>query len=81
MAGSFDPVKYMEKMRIFIKNRQAVPLEELDKYAGQWIAWSPDGTHVVAGAEDLDDVYKAVVAAGYDPQECVFGPADYDPSI
>jgi hypothetical protein len=81
MADKFDPIKHMERMGIFFKNRQAVPLEELEKYAGQWVAWSPDGTRIVAGAEEFDELVKAVVAAGYDPQECVFGPADYESSI
>lgn len=81
MADNDDLKKYAEKMGIFIKNRQAFPPEELLKYAGQWVAWSPDGTHIVAGAEEFDDLWKAVAAAGYDPRECVFGPADYDNSI
>ena len=75
---NFDPIKQMEKMRIFIANRQKIPLEELDKYAGQWVAWSPDGTHIIAGANDLDELWQAVIAAGYDPQECVFGSTDYE---
>ncbi|HKI34221.1 MAG TPA: hypothetical protein VKA46_20380 [Gemmataceae bacterium] len=79
MADNFDPIKQMEKMRVFIPNRQAFPLEELEKYEGQMIAWSPDGTHIVASSsESFDAVCEAVVAAGYDPQECVFS---YVPGI
>jgi hypothetical protein len=73
MAGQFDPIKQMEKMRIFIQNRQAFAPEELAKYEGQWVAWSPDGTHIVAGSNESEEaVWSAVIAAGYDPQEVVF---------
>ena len=34
----------------FIKNRSEIPPEALEKYMGQWIAWSPDGTHIVAAS-------------------------------
>ncbi len=34
--------QFVERMRIFMRNRDAFPLDELMKYAGQWIAWSPD---------------------------------------
>ena len=33
---------------LFNINRNKVPLSELQKYAGQWVAWSADGTHIVA---------------------------------
>ena len=39
------------------------PVEELAKYAGQWVAWSPDGTRVAASAsspEMLDDLQPGV---------------------
>jgi hypothetical protein len=73
MTDEDDLRRYAEKMGVFIKNRQSFPLEELMKYAGQWIAWSPDGTHIVAGSSESEEaVWDAVIAAGYDPHECVF---------
>ena len=73
MAGEFDPIKEMKRMGIFIKNRQAFPLEELEKYEGQWVAWRPDGTHIVAASSTSEQaVWDGIAAAGYDPQECVF---------
>jgi hypothetical protein len=57
-------------MQTFIRNRQQFPADELQKYAGRYVAWSPDGTRIVASDEDdpirLD---AAVRAAGYDPAE------------
>jgi glucose/arabinose dehydrogenase len=59
-------------MQTFIQNRQRFPLEELQKYAGKYIAWSPDGTQVVASGDEEALVEKAVKEAGYDPSEVVF---------
>lgn len=57
------------------------PLDELHKYAGKCIAWSPDGTSIVAGADDYDILDRAVCAAGYDPSRCVFSYVDGESSI
>jgi hypothetical protein len=69
-----EELKYMERMRIFIENRQAYPPEELlQKYGGQWVAWSCDGTHIVAASsEGGGAVHDLVVAAGIDPSQVVF---------
>jgi hypothetical protein len=53
----------------FNKNRLAFPPEELLQYRGQYIAWSPDGSRIIAGDRDflkLDDTVKGL---GYDPSE------------
>jgi len=42
--------------RLFLANPPAVPVEKLAKYAGQWVAWSPDDTHIAAGPELLDAI-------------------------
>ena len=66
--------QYAERMRLFIKNRQAFPPEELAKYAGQWVAWSRDGTRIVAGSSESDAaLIAALERAGEDPLEFVFG--------
>lgn len=65
---SFD-----DEIATFIKNRQAVPLEELEKYAGQWVAWHPDGTHIVVGSSESEDALIALLRAeGKDPLQFVF---------
>ena len=33
---------------LYSKNRRDFPLQELQKYAGQWVAFSADGTRIVA---------------------------------
>jgi hypothetical protein len=55
----------------FLANRSAFPLEELARHAGQWIAWSPDGSRIVAHARDLEALDGLVFKAGVDPEECV----------
>ena len=39
-------------MQLFIRNRSRFPVEELGKYIGQYVAWSPDGTGIIASDED-----------------------------
>jgi hypothetical protein len=63
----------------YIKNRQAFPLEELEKYAGQWVAWASDGTHIVAGSGESEEALIGLLkAAGKDPLQFVF---DYIPGL
>jgi hypothetical protein len=66
---------------LFRKNRAAFPLSELAKYQGQWIAFDPEGTKVVAAAPTVGAVHKKVIDAGYDPEQVSFegvpGPDDF----
>jgi hypothetical protein len=62
---------YPENRRRFLENRPKYPLDELLRYAGRWIAWSPDGTRVVASAEDLENLEDLVRQGGEDPAQCV----------
>ena len=69
---SFDAATY-------IQNRRAFPLEELEKYAGQWVAWAPDGSHIVAGSSQSEEALIAVLRdMGKDPSQLVF---DYIPGL
>src|SRR5579884_808622 len=52
----------------FDENQSKFPLDELAKYEGQHIAWSWDGTRIVASGVDWDEVQSKVIAAGIDPQ-------------
>ncbi len=56
----------------FTKNRAVFPLDELAKYIGKWVAFSPDGTKIVAAHEDVETLDQLVCDAGYDPQTVVF---------
>jgi hypothetical protein len=61
--------------RVFQKNRARFTRAELEKYDGQWVAFSDDGSRIVASSEDLGELDKLVTAAGEDPQkvgyECI----------
>ncbi len=58
-------------MRKFLQNRSQFSSTELEKHAGKYVAWSPDGTRIVAADEDPMKMVAAVKSAGYDPAECV----------
>jgi hypothetical protein len=53
----------------FVKNRNAFPADELDQYTGQHVAWTADGTRILASDPDPLKVLAAVKALGYDPCE------------
>ena len=57
------------RLEQFIRNRNAFPVEELDHYTGQHVAWSPDGTRILASDPDPLKVLAAVRALGFDPAE------------
>ena len=57
-------------MQEFMKNRQQFPAEELWKYVNKYVAWSPDGTKIIASDdEDGLRLHAAIRAAGFDPSE------------
>jgi hypothetical protein len=58
-------------MRQYLKNRSAAPVDLLVKHRGEWIAWSPDGTHVVASTKNPEILDELVRNAGENPEECV----------
>ncbi len=58
-------------MQEYLKNRLQFPLAELAQYAGEYVAWSPDGTRIVASSRDLEVLEDLLCAAGEDPEECV----------
>ena len=53
----------------YVKNRCGHSPDELALYADQWVAWSADGTAVVAHHADLVEVAAMVKAAGIDSEE------------
>jgi hypothetical protein len=56
---------------LFIESCNRFPPEELEKYRGQWVAWSLDGTRIIAHAHDLDTLYERVLQAGEPVNRCV----------
>ena len=67
-------------MQRFQKNRQEFPVEELARYAGKYVAWSPDGTHILASNEDELQLANAVQAPGHNSAEVLiaFVPSEDD---
>jgi hypothetical protein len=56
----------------FAKNIAKTPLDELQRWAHRHVAWSRDGTRIVAGAETLGELFTALRRAGVDPSSVVF---------
>jgi hypothetical protein len=55
----------------YAENRQKFPLEELDKYAGMYVAWSSDGTRIIASGKDRESLWEALEHAGIDFNQVV----------
>lgn len=51
-------------------NRSTFDPALLAPYVGQWIAWSPDSSRVVAHAKDVETLDERVAKAGEDPSRC-----------
>jgi hypothetical protein len=53
----------------FRRNQSRFPREELERYNGQYVAWSQDGTRILAADPDPLRLDGLLYAAGYDPSE------------
>jgi hypothetical protein len=67
-----DLLTELEERRKCLENRAQFPLDELSRYAGQWVAWSPDGARIVADATNPEALDELIRDAGEDPERCVF---------
>jgi hypothetical protein len=56
----------------YVKNRSKWLPDDLLPYAGQWVAWSADGSRIVAHHEDLLEAARMVEAEGLDREDVVF---------
>ncbi|NUQ63608.1 MAG: hypothetical protein HUU20_14120 [Pirellulales bacterium] len=68
-------------MQEYLRNRRQFPHDALEKYAGQHVAWSPDGTRIIASAEDVLRLVEAITALGFDSAEVVIEPIPYPDEI
>ncbi len=57
--------------KTYDENRRRFPSEELLQHAGQFVAFSLDGTRILASGADMDEVEAQLVAAGIDPARVV----------
>ena len=53
------------------ENRSKFPLDELAKHWGKHVAFSPDGTRIVASGDSFDEVIEKLQAAGIDVSQVV----------
>jgi hypothetical protein len=59
---------------LYTENRNQFPLEELQKYAGQWVAFSRDGTKILASYFDPEGVAKMIDDARIPRTAVIFEP-------
>jgi hypothetical protein len=55
----------------YFENRRNCPPQELEKYAGEYVAWSWDGSQILASGASMEQVEQQLVAAGIDPSRVV----------
>jgi hypothetical protein len=56
----------------YIENRAKFPVEELARHAGNWVAFSPDGSRVLDSCESLAELDRLLKQAGTDIENVVF---------
>ena len=68
-------------MQEFLKNRNQFPPEELEKFAGRYVAWSPDGTSILASDDDQIRLDATIRELGYDPAEILVSSVPFPDEI
>jgi hypothetical protein len=68
-------------MQEFLKNRRQFPPEELEKYSGRYVAWSPDGTRIIASDDDQIRLDTTIRDLGYDPAEVLVSSVPYPDEV
>ncbi len=58
--------------KVYVENRGKFLPEDLRPYDGQWVAWSADGSRIVAHNADLGCVVREVDQAGLQRDDVVF---------
>lgn len=66
------------KIEEFLRNREQLPMEELEEYDGKWVAISADGARIIAGADTIADLENVLAEAGIDPQTVGFERIELD---
>jgi hypothetical protein len=59
-------------LQSFEGNRSKYPPQQLLPYAGLFVAWSADGTRILASGEDRITLYQNLQAAGIQSNQVVF---------
>lgn len=58
-------------VKSYRENRKLIPIEELATHQGKWVAFSRDGTEVIASAKTPETLARKVAAKGKQPQHVV----------
>jgi hypothetical protein len=61
-----------------VKNRNAFPFEQLQKYERQHVAWSLDGNCILDGDKDPTELIAKLDRAGYKSDDYVLSYVDFD---
>lgn len=69
--SAFEKQHFPPGFEHFHQNRNNFPPDELAKYAGQYVAFSGDGTRILASGDTMEAVEEKLVAAGIDPSQVV----------
>jgi hypothetical protein len=57
--------------RVYAANRPQELWDEADQYRDEWLAWSADGTRIIAHHHDPSEVCALVKAAGLESEDVV----------
>jgi hypothetical protein len=63
MATNHKPVQGIDPV-VYEQNRQKIAPTALQAYAGQWVAFSSDGSHILASGPDLATAETNLAALG-----------------
>ncbi len=55
----------------YFTNRRSFPPEALEKFAGRYVAWSWDGSEILASGATMEQVEQQLSTAGIDPSRVV----------
>jgi aryl-alcohol dehydrogenase-like predicted oxidoreductase len=76
VSSDTSPQSFAERMRVFLPNRQKFPPERLAPFAGQWVAFNAEGTDILAGAPDLEQLAQRLAELNINTQDVVFDYVD-----
>jgi hypothetical protein len=60
------------------ENRARFSVQELEMWQGQWVAFASDGTQIIAGAPNLQELVQRLEYAGLNPSDVVFERIEFD---
>jgi hypothetical protein len=75
MIKKYEPT-VLRDIAFYSENRSKFPPDELARFWGQYVAWSPDGTRILASGADPEAVENELVAAGINLSTVVLGYVD-----